>query len=175
MNYQFNSFVNRQEAEALKELIFKRARERAAAMTDDVQADVMNIARESFVSNKNPFSQLISQNEEIKTPETKDTKQEQPSVKTSALHEYVEAAEAAAEETSGDEVGFPIKDYTGIIRQNTMIKEQMTTAQLQNTMIEAREGLSGRKSFMGALSFLNSQAAASLLNHRAGKGIDIVA
>ena len=41
MNYQLNSYVNRQEAEALKELIFKRARERAATMTEDFQADLM--------------------------------------------------------------------------------------------------------------------------------------
>ena len=46
MNYQFNSYVNRKEAEALKEMIFRRARERAQSMTDDVQADVMSIARE---------------------------------------------------------------------------------------------------------------------------------
>lgn len=174
MNYQFDSFVNRHEAEALKELIFKRARERANSMTDDVQSDIMNIARESFVNNKNPFSQLIQQNEDSSAAVTQSVKQEQPSVKTSALHEYVEAAEAAAD-GENEEVGFPVKDYTGIIKQNTMIREQMTTAQLQNTMIEAREGLSNKKSFMGALSFLNSQAAASLLNKRAGKGIDVVA
>ena len=174
MNYQFDSFVNRHEAEALKELIFKRARERANSMTDDVQSDIMNIARESFVSNKNPFSQLIQQSEESSVAGTQNMKQEPPSVKTSALHEYVEAAEAAAG-GNNEEVGFPVKDYTGIIKQNTMIREQMTTAQLQNTMIEAREGLSNKKSYMGALSFLNSQAAASLLNKRSGKGIDVVA
>lgn len=172
MNYQFNSFVNRQEAEALKELIFKRAKERANSMTDDVQADIMNIARESFVSNKNPFAQLLQQNEEATVQETKP---EPSSVKTSALHEFVEAAEAAAEEAAGDDIGFPIKDYTGIIKQNTMIRDQITTAQVQNTMIEAREGLTNKKSFMGALSFLNSQAAASLLNKRVGHGIDVVA
>ena len=42
-------------------------------------------------------------------------------------------------------------------------------------MIEAREGLTNKKSFMGALAFLNSQAAASLLNKRVGRGIDVVA
>ena len=53
MNYQLNSYVNRKEAEALKDMIFKRARERAQSMTDDVQADVMSIARESFTSKGN--------------------------------------------------------------------------------------------------------------------------
>jgi hypothetical protein len=42
-------------------------------------------------------------------------------------------------------------------------------------MMEARDGLTNKKSFMGALSFLNSQAAVSLLNKRAGLGVDIVA
>ena len=41
-------------------------------------------------------------------------------------------------------------------------------------MMEAHKELSNKKSFMGALEFLNSQAAASLLNKRAGKGLDLV-
>ena len=165
MNYQLNSYVNRQEAEALKEMIFKRARERANAMTSDVQSDVMSIARESFVSNNNPFSQIIAQTE------TEEPEQiEQPEVKTSALHEFVEAAETATAE-----VGFPQKNlFTAGANQNRIIQEQMTASQVQNTMIEAREGLSNKKSFMGALAFLNSQAAASLLNKRAGQGLDMV-
>lgn len=170
MNYQFNSFVNSSEAEALKELIFKRARERANSMTDDVQADIMNIARESFVNNNNPFSQIMNQTEAASTPVQNEEKIEQPAVEKSALHEFVDATEKAAEE-----VGFPQKDLIASFnRQNSMIKEQMTAAQVQNTMMEAREGLSNKKSFMGALAFLNSQAAVSLLNQRAGRGIDMV-
>ena len=70
MNYQFNSYVNRKEAESLKQMIFQRARERAQSMTSDVQADVMSIARESFVSSNNPFSQIVTQpQEEVKTQE----------------------------------------------------------------------------------------------------------
>lgn len=167
MNYQLNSFVDRKEAEALKELIFKRAKERANAMTSDVQTDIMNVARESFVSSNNPFSQISAQTnenaKEVVTPET------QTKTEPSALHEYIEKREET------QEVGFPVKDYTGIVNQNRVIKEQMTAAQLQNTMIEARQGLSERTSFMGALAFLNSHAAESLLNKRAGKGIDVVA
>ena len=167
MNYQLNSFVDRKEAEALKELIFKRARERAGAMTDDVQADIMNVARESFVSNNNPFSQIIAQPQ----PNTQSTLNMAPqkSSEPEKIHDYVENTE------SEDKIGFPVKDYTGIINQNKMIKEQISAAQLQNMMIEARQGLSDRKSFMGALAFLNSHAAESLLNRRAGKGIDVVA
>lgn len=166
MNYQLNSFVNRQEAEALKELIFKRAKERAAMMTEDFNADIMNIARESFVSSKNPFSQIITQ-EEKPEPIDDTPKTEKPS----ALHEYVKTAEKEAEE-----IGFPVKEIlSGAANQNRIIKEQFTAAQVQNTMREAREGLSNKKSFMGALAFLNSHAAASLLNQRAGRGVDIVA
>ena len=165
MNYQLNSYVNSQEAEALKELIFKRARERAATMTEDFQADLMNIARESFVSNKNPFSQII-------TTEKNNTEEKiQNTEKTSALREYVEVMEENTEE-----IGFPIKNIpSGAVNQNKIIKEQLTAAQVQNTMAEAREGLSNKKSFMGALEFLNSHAAASLLNKRAGHGVNIIA
>ena len=166
MNYQLNSYVNKQEAEALKEMIFKRVRERANAMTDDVHADVMDIARESFVSNNNPFSQILAQTE-VKSG--KEVVEEKPEVKTSALHQYVEKIEKEAEQ-----IGFPQKNlFAGAENQNRIIKEQAAAAQVQNTMREAREGLSNRKSFMGALEFLNSQAAASLLNKRTN-GLDIV-
>lgn len=171
MSYQLSSYVNRQEAEALKEMIFKRVRERANAMTNDVQADVMNIARESFVSKNNPFSQILTQTAETQAPTVQEpVKAEAPEVKSSALHEFVEAAEEAA-----NQVGFPQKNlFAGAANQNRIIKEQAAASQIQSTMIEARAGLSNRKSFMGALEFLNSQAAASLLNKRVGRGIDMV-
>ncbi len=168
MNYQFNSYVNRKEAESLKQMIFQRARERAQSMTSDVQADVMSIARESFVSSNNPFSQIVTQpQEEVKTQETVQSTEQ----KTTALHEYVEAAEEKAQE-----VGFPQKSMVSqAANQNQMIQEQVSARQVQDTMREARAGLTNKKSFMGALSFLNSQAAVSLLNKRAGSGVDIVA
>ena len=168
MNYQFNSYVNRKEAESLKEMIFQRARERAQSMTSDVQADVMSIARESFVSNNNPFSQILNTPaEETQAPKT--TQPSEP--KTTAIHEYVEAAEAQSQE-----VGFPQRAMVGhVASQNYMIQEQASAKEVQDTMREAREGLANKKSFMGALAFLNSQAAVSLLNKRAGQGVDIVA
>ena len=169
MNYQFNSYVNRKEAEALKEMIFRRARERAESMTSDVQADVMSVARESFVSNNNPFSQILQTTAEAPAQAPEVVKPEEKT--TSALHEFVEAAEAQAEE-----VGFPQKSlHTGAVHQNRVIQEQASAREIQNTMMEARDGLTNKKSFMGALSFLNSQAAVSLLNKRAGLGVDIVA
>ena len=162
MNYQLNSYVNRQEAEALKEMIFKRVRERANAMTDDVQTDIMNIARESFVSKNNPFSQIITQDTESAVPKQKEEQ------KPSALHEFVETVE------NNTQIGFEKKNlFAGATSQNHIIKEQMTASQIQNNMIEARQELSNKKSFMGALEFLNSHAAASLINKRS-KGLDMV-
>ena len=168
MNYQFNSYVNRKEAESLKQMIFQRARERAQSMTSDVQADVMSVARESFVSHNNPFSQIVNTPaEEVKTPEVVQTSEPE----TSALHEYVEAAEAQVKE-----IGFPQRAMVHqAAHQNQLIQEQASAKAVQDTMREAREGLSNKKSFMGALSFLNSQAAVSLLNKRAGQGVDVVA
>lgn len=162
MTYQFNSYVNRQEAEALKEMIFKRARERSNAMTDDIKTDVMDIARESFVSNNNPFSQILTQ------------------TKVSEVQKVNKPAEASVNEIKEDipqkaDIGFPQKNLFAGTTQNRIIKEQITASQIQNTMIEARQGLTNKKSFMGALEFLNSQAAVSLLNKRGSKGVDIVA
>ena len=168
MNHQFDSYVNRQEANALKEMIFKRARERANAMTSDVQADVMNIARESFVSNNNPFSQILTQQAE--EAETTQKVKESEVKETTALHTFVDEAEQQAEK-----VGFPQKNlFAASANQYKKISEQISSSQIVNNMNEAREGLANRKSFMGALEFLNSQASISLLNKRAGRGIDMV-
>lgn len=168
MSYQFNSYVNRQEAEALKEMIFKRVRERAESMTSDVKTDVMDIARESFVRTNNPFSQILAQTGAAVVSEPEKVQPAEKEV-VSPLHEYVEAAEEAAEQ-----IGFPQKNLFAGANQNRIIKEQMTASQIQNTMIEARNELSNKKSFMGALEFLNSQAAVSLMNRRSGQGIDMV-
>ena len=168
MSYQFDSYVNRQEVNALKEMIFKRARERANAMTDDIQADVMTVARESFVSNKNPFSQILAQSaEEVE----KTQKPAEPKAKeVTPLGEFVDEVEAQAEK-----VGFPKKNlFAASANQYRIISEQITASQIVNNMAEARDGLANKKSFMGALEFLNSQASISLLNKRVGKGIDMV-
>ena len=59
MSYKFDSIVNKQEADALKEMIFRRVRERSNSMNEEVQTEVMDLARDSFVSNNNPFSQIV--------------------------------------------------------------------------------------------------------------------
>ncbi len=144
MAYKFDTFVNKQEADALKDMIFKRAKERAAAMTEDVQNDVMDMARSSFVSQNNPFSKIVNK------PEA--------------------AAEQDLEPENNKEIGFPQKE--GVERaaaQSRIINEQIAGAQVANTMQEARAGLSNKSSFMGALNFLNAQAAVSLIRTRADK------
>ena len=121
MNYQFNSFVNRREAEELKEMIFRRARERSEAMTTDIQADVMNIARDSFVSNHNPFSQIVKSTDEKQTissvenntAQAEKENREEKEIKTSTLHEFVEKTEKQQET-----VGFRPKNlYMGAVTQ----------------------------------------------------------
>lgn len=149
MSYKFDSIVNRNEAAALKEMIFKRAQERAQVMSEDTQSDVMDMARDSFVSKDNPFSKIIE-----------NTK---PSV---VEPEKVQPAEVEPEQKN-EEIGFPMPEAR--LQQNKIINNQMTASAINNNMAEAREALSNNKSFMGALNFLNSQAAISLIRTRADK------
>lgn len=146
-NYKFDSIVTRKEADALKEMIFQRARERAGAMNEDVHSDVMDLARDSFTSKDNPFAKIIEQ-----------TKPE-PSAKADSEIGFAQKERPAA---------FQVKS------QNKAIGEQQVQAAVQNNMIEARNALSNKQSFMGALNFLNSQAAISLIRTRADK-FEIVA
>lgn len=169
MNYQLNSYVSHKEAETLKEMIFKRARERSESMTSDFQADIMNIARESFETKNNPFAGIVN-SQPVQVAESKEEKKEE----SSELHKYVESAEELNNKT--EQIGFAQKQlYSTAANQYRIIQDQTSARQIQETMQEARDGLTNKKSFMGALAFLNSQAAVSLLNKRAGKGLEIVA
>ena len=150
MSYSLNSsFVNKQEADALKDMIFRRARERAQALNEDVQEDVMELARTSFVSKHNPFSQIVEKAEKANPSQNID-----------------EVVKTHAE----DKIGFPPREpKPQAIEQTKVLKENITTQTIQNTMAEARETLSNKKSFIGALDFLNSQAAVSLMRTRSDK------
>ncbi len=150
MSYKFDSIVNKHEADALKDMIFKRARERAKAFNEDAQSDVMDMARESFVSKDNPFSKIIENTNNINPEQQVNNKQE-----------------VAVEPQEKDDIGFPVKELK--LQQNRNINSQLTAATINNNMAEAREALSNKKSFMGALNFLNSQAAVSLMRTRADK------
>ena len=150
MSYKFDSIVNKHEADALKDMIFKRARERAKAFNEDTQSDVMDMARESFVSKDNPFSKIIENTNNINPEQQVNNKQE-----------------VAVEPQEKDDIGFPVKELKQ--QQNRNINSQLTAATINNNMAEAREALSNKKSFMGALNFLNTQAAVSLMRTRADK------
>ncbi len=150
MSYKFNSIVSKHEAEALKEMIFSRVRARSESMTEDVQEDIMDIARSSFVSKDNPFSRIIENSQtEVSKPE--------------------EASESEVKEKD-DEIGFPVHAIKSrVTNQSRVLNEQMAQAAIENNMLSAREALSNKQSFMGALNFLNSQAAISLIRTRADK------
>ncbi len=135
--------VDNQEANALKAMILKRAQEKSQTYTDDVQSEVMDIARESFVSKNNPFSQIASASEPV----------------------------SQGNVNKDEGIGFPVKEpkLSQISRQNNIVNEQIASSAIKNNMLEARNTLSNKQSFMGALNFLNSQAAISLIRTRADK------
>lgn len=147
MSYKFDSIVSKNEAAALKDMIFKRAQERSKSFNEDAQADVMYMARDSFVSKDNPFSKIIE-----------NTKPENKTVE----------AEAVEKKQKDDGVGFPMPKEVKL-QQNQVINNQITSSAINSNMREAREALTNKKSFMGALNFLNSQAAVSLMRTRADK------
>ncbi|MCQ2753532.1 MAG: hypothetical protein MJ231_00620 [bacterium] len=136
-----NSIVSYQEVEALKEMIFKRAQERADAMeknikhayTSSIKEDVMDLARNSFVAPHNPFSS-VQTTEEKEIPETN----------------------AVQKTETKDGLGFkPLKIDT---QEQVINNEINAKAEIYSTMSEARSTLEKKSSFMGALDFLNSKA-----------------
>lgn len=153
-NYRFNSTVSSQEAEALKEMIFKRARERAQALAEDVQSsytssmqnEVMDLARDSFVANKNPFSQIV------------------------------EEAKKTEEETQ--EIGFAKRQVNEIKAQiesrNKVANSELASYQVNSAMLATRGEFVKKAGFMGALNFLNSQATITLVKNK-GKSFEAMA
>lgn len=145
-----NTLVNTQEADALKEMIFKRARERAEILDNDLKSsyttsthnEIMDLARDSFVASKNPFTAIKEQKKETTLENPKD-----------------------------EQIGFQhrkVKEFKeNITRKNNESTENIANSQVQQAMIDARQDFSNRPSFMGALNFLNSQATIALINKRA--------
>ena len=157
MSYKFDSIVNRQEANALKEMIFNRAKERAQSMSESVQQDVMELARDSFVSKNNPFSAILGSQAEKQIESDKElvSKASSDSQTVSSVNNN------QTEETP--EFGFTQKQFAPrAVAKNREINYQISTSAIYNNMAEAREGLTRKKGFMGALDFLNAQAAVSL-------------
>ena len=157
----YDSIVNRQEVDALKEMIFKRARERAQSFTDDVQAgyttlvqnDIMDLARDSFVETKNPFTKI---------------KEEQQPV----------AQDKVKQETNHQEIGFAKRQVDEVKAQvystNKKFNTLIANTEVEATMQEARVALEQKTSFVGALDFLNSQASIVLVKNR-GKAFEAMA
>ena len=168
--YNYNSIVSRHEAEALKEMIFKRARERAEALTNDVQEeytssaqnDIMEIARNSFTASKNPFSvNNIKAEPSVaqKTPE----KTEPEHVGEEQKHE-IGFPPRKSELSKHGQSPYQIANNDNDIVQHT----------IESNMDEARTALSKKQSFMGALNFLNAQASVALIKSR-GQSFEAIA
>ena len=146
-SYNYDSIVSKAEADALKDMIFRRVRERAEALneetqnsyTTNVRADIMDLARESFTASKNPFS--INEEKhympEVKQPEPEEIR---------LAREHAEAIRAQI-------------DY-----RTKIASENIANDAAREAMNEARESLSKKSSFLGALDFLNEQATISLVS-----------
>ena len=156
MAYSLNSsFVDKQEADALKEMIFRRARERAQKFNEEFQDEIMDSARTSFVSKNNPFSQIVE-----------NAAAANPHVDLSAKDENKEVHKQETKE----EIGFPQRQLKPrAIEQGRLVGENAAVAAIQSTMVEARAGLTNKTGFIGALNFLNSQGAVSLMRTRSDK------
>ena len=142
-----NSIVSHSEVEALKEMIFKRAKERAEAVsreaaasyTTTIKEDVMELARNSFVAPKNPFSLGHA---------------EQKNEKNENKNENVK-------NTNG--LGFERKTY------NNIKHDISAKSEIYSTMAEARVNLDKKSSFVGALNFLNNKAVVAALKDKEHK------
>ncbi len=162
-NYNFNSTVSSQEAEALKAMIFKRAQERAQNLVEDAQksytenfqTEVMNLARESFVANKNPFS--AKEDSVTLKPKT-----EVESEKTN-LPKEIDYANRHISEIKAQ-----------IYYRNKDMNDNIANKEVESAMDYARGQNSRRQTFTGALEFLNAQASISLVNKRKN-GFDAIA
>ena len=152
--------VNRQEAEALKEMIFNRARARAEALNketqnsyvDNVQTELMDLARTSFISNRNPFSST----KPLSTVE----------IPAKEVEEEVTLTQTTSNNTEGLGFETPKSKYINsqIKLKTDISNEELTKSAVMATMDEASKSLQSKSTFMGALNFLNSQASIAIVN-----------
>ena len=159
-NYSYKSIVSNTEAEALKEMIFNRVRARAEAMNKDVQdsyinnmqTELMDIARSSFVANKNPFSSQ-------KTTATTDNTVEIDKNEEVVLEKDTNNYEGLS--FSNNKASF-ISSQIKLKTENS--NEEIAKSAVISTMEDAHKSLQNKTSFMGALNFLNSQASIAIVN-----------
>ena len=156
-NLKYDSIVSKTEAEALKDMIFKRSRERAEALnkdiensyTNSIQNEVMDIARISFQSEKNPFS---IKNEPAKVE--KETEVNEISAKDKILEYSKKEVETLK---------------ARIYQTNKTVNTDLTNSELELNMKDARNNFTQKRSFMGALNFLNTQATINLISKKDNK------
>ena len=147
-SYNYNMIVSKNEAEALKEMIFNRVRQRAEAMTTDVQnsyttsfkEEIMDIARNSFDTKRNPFViQTSGQNNDSKAPD------KQPEI-------------GFKQKVSEDN----IKEIIRLKNENT--RQRIAQDEISGIMNKAGAEFEKSQKFTGALQFLNTQAGVNLAN-----------
>ena len=139
-------------------MIFSRARERAEALskktndtfTESIKDDVMEIARNSFTSNKNPFINNTKNIETIKDDNYENT---------------------TNSNTIDESIGFKQRNVNtvkeNIQNSHKILNEHIANYEIMQTMQQTKADNTNKKTFVGALNFLNSQAAVTLNN---GKG-----
>ena len=154
-NLNLNNFVNETERESLKEAIFKRSREKTEALQKDLQNDfaqslkseIMASARESFKAPNNPFSTDNLKLEALNKIKNDSIKHAKNKLDTREVKQKLNK----------------FKTYN-----NANVQELQVKKEIETTMLAARESLSNRKGFMGALDFLNAQATISLIEKKQG-------
>lgn len=160
-NYHYNYIVSKNEVNDLKELIFKRAQERADAMAKDAQNsymdsfknDLMDIARNSLTDKKNPFyiEKTTTETTNIAKSETK------PETKSEITQ-------------SVDNVGFKNSNVADIKQhienKDRLVKESFSKNEISQNMRSARHDIENKRTFTGALEFLNSQASIVLIKSK---------
>lgn len=175
-NYKFNSIVSHTEVQALKDMIFKRARERAESMnkeaqetyTTNIQFDVMNVARESLVANKNPFIfDKFEKKQDLPTVEVENNK---------AVEVEKQEEQSIKKDVQIRDIGFGTRNYVKTkINDNVQIKDELiATAAVNENIQDTRKDFRSKSTFLGALDFLNSQATISLVRSK-DKSFDAIA
>ena len=160
--------VNHSESLILKDMIFKRIAERNNAISNDIKDDIMNDARESFSSSRNPFGNIT---QEFSLDLDNDIVTNTTPVETQNTDIV----------TNNDGIGFKQKTQKisdlkiqKLKNNNTQIYNSVSSAAITNNMMEASESLRSSVNFVGALNFLNNKAAEELLKNKGAK-FDIVA
>lgn len=143
-SYGYTGIVSKAETEALKELIFNRARQRAEALAKDAQTqytssfreELMDIARSSFNAPGNPFTE---KNESVKN---------EPVVKGKEAAGAIGFKQKTNEENIKEIIKF----------RNENARQSAAQSEISGVMYQAGTEFENSQKFMGALEFLNSQA-----------------